>query len=210
MQINKVQVDANHYQFSKYVTLSRWSSYWHQINEVINSGCKKVLWVGVGDGIPIKILRDNGVNVTTLDIDFALNPDITGDITSLTLEDRAFELCCAFQVLEHLPYEQSLIAIKELDRVASKKIIISLPNQKPARKFILTFPYIRQFKFLFEKINFKPKEHLFNREHYWEVEAKNYSLNTLISDFGLEVTNKKLSRNYRLFDNPYHHFFIWE
>ncbi|WP_218208744.1 methyltransferase domain-containing protein [Acinetobacter sp. F9] len=210
MQTNEVQVDADHYEFLKYVTLNRWSSYWHQINEVLNSGCEKVLWVGIGDGVPIKILRDNGIKVTTLDIDNTLSPDIVGDITNLSFENHAFELCCAFQVLEHLPYEQSLIAINELNRVASKKIIISLPNQKPARKFILTFPYIRQFKFLVEKFFFKPKEYLFNGEHYWEIEAKKFSLNTVISDFGLKITNKKLSKNYRLFENPYHHFFIWE
>lgn len=47
----------NKYSFLKYNYKSRWISYWHQIDEVLNLNPKNVLEVGVGDRIISKYLK---------------------------------------------------------------------------------------------------------------------------------------------------------
>ncbi|MDY6459279.1 hypothetical protein [Acinetobacter faecalis] len=110
-----------------------------------------------------------------------------------------------------MPYEDSLIALEELLRVSQKTVIISLPNQKPVRRFLLSFPYVRQLKLLVGSPFYHPKTHTFDGEHYWELNAKNYELKKVLSDFQkiAEKFNKTIRSN-RLFDNPYHHFFIFD
>ena len=57
------QVDKKIYNFRDYVLKERWISYWHQINEVMNSKKPgaKVLLIGAGDRIVPDILR--GVDI---------------------------------------------------------------------------------------------------------------------------------------------------
>jgi hypothetical protein len=57
------------------------------------------------------------------DCDLKLNLDQTD---RLPFEDNAFDLCCAFDVLEHL--EQFHLLNDELYRVSSSDVLISLPN----------------------------------------------------------------------------------
>jgi hypothetical protein len=57
------------------------------------------------------------------DCDLQLNLDQTD---RLPFEDNAFDLCCAFDVLEHL--EQFHLLNDELYRVSNSTILISLPN----------------------------------------------------------------------------------
>lgn len=205
----KVQVEDGHYSFEKYVSFSRWASYYNQIFEVIKTGRKNVLWIGVGDGIVTEILKKNNINITTVDIDPKLQPDIIASITDLPILGDSFDVVCAFQVLEHMPYNESLKGLSELLRVAKYSTLISLPNQKPCRKFYFSFPYIRNFQFLIEKICFQPKNFHFDGEHYWELNAKGYESDKVIKDI-LSINSVKNTNHYRLFDNPYHHFIIIE
>jgi hypothetical protein len=56
-----VQVRASHYDFANYVSLSRWTSYWHQIVETIAFNPKTVLIVGSGDNVVGKLLVTQGI-----------------------------------------------------------------------------------------------------------------------------------------------------
>jgi len=211
MNNSQKQVDIDHYNFCNYVSEERWSSYWQQLHEILKLPYVNILTIGVGDGIVTNILSQNNKIVTTVDIDEELHPNIVASVTKLPFKEKEFEVCCAFQVLEHMPYTDSLIALEELLRVSEKSVIISLPNQKPVRRFLLTFPYVRQFKFLISNPFYQPKIHNFDGEHYWEVNAKNYELKRVLSDFKKIAGkyNRTISSN-RLFGNPYHHFFIFD
>ncbi len=62
-----------------------------------------------------------GVKIETLDIDLVLNPDYVASVFEMPFNDAQIDVVCAFQMLEHLPYEKSLLAFKEMSRVAKKQ-----------------------------------------------------------------------------------------
>ncbi|XPS86535.1 uncharacterized protein Dvar_45530 [Desulfosarcina variabilis str. Montpellier] len=117
-------------------------------------------------------------------------------------------------MLEHIPYEESLQAFKEMGRVAKKHVLISLPDAKI--QLVLSLDaYMLSKKIKIKKkiihIPFKrinPKIHRFDGEHYWEIDQKGYSLQKIINDFTTEGI--KLKKTYRVNENPYHRFFVFE
>ncbi|MCR4325937.1 MAG: UPF0146 family protein, partial [Patescibacteria group bacterium] len=68
------QVDKSHYAGGAYRSQERWNSYWHQLALVEKTGAKKLLEVGVGEGIVARELAARGVAVTTVDIAEDLKP----------------------------------------------------------------------------------------------------------------------------------------
>lgn len=203
-----VQVEKGHYNFEKYVDQKRWASIWYQLKEVDASNCRTVLEVGPGGGA-IKCLSGLiQVEITTLDIDSELNPDFVGSVTNIPCEDNSFDGAVAFQVLEHLKYDESIIAFKELCRVAKEKIIISLPDCRPYWNYEVYIPKIGKRKFMVPKPGFVPPVHEYDGEHYWEINKKGYDLQRIIEDFSCDGFT--LKKQYRCLDNPYHRFFIYE
>jgi len=122
------QVNKSHYEFGKYVHKRRWASMWHQLDEVIKLNPERVLEVGPGPGLFKAMAGAMGVHVETLDLDPELEPDHVASVFEMPFEDGAFDIVCAFQMLEHLPFEQSLEAFREMVRVAQKAVVISLPD----------------------------------------------------------------------------------
>lgn len=98
-----------------------------------------ILDVGCGEGFISRLVKDRipdneivGVeySIEALEIARKLNPDITfyqGDIYNLDFKDDAFDLVICTEVLEHLQKPEK--AIKEIIRVASKGVIITVPNE---------------------------------------------------------------------------------
>ncbi len=77
------QVEAAHYNL-KYDSKERFCSYWHQINEITKLKPEKVLEVGIGNGFVSDYLKKRNFNVTTVDIDKDLKPDIVGSVFRFT------------------------------------------------------------------------------------------------------------------------------
>ena len=80
--------------------------------------------------------------MTTLDIDPALKPDITGSVLSIPLGDKAFDAVGCFEVLEHLPYEEFPKALSEIRRVCSGRAVLSVPDHTPIYRFNIELPLI--------------------------------------------------------------------
>lgn len=198
------QVDKKHYDFSSYYTKARWCSIWHQVDEVNRFQPESVLEVGGGLGVFKQTMACFGVPVTVVDIAEDLNPDIVGSVTDLPIKDNSFDVACAFQVLEHLPFENFGPALKELKRVARKAVVISLPDAKTNYGIQLTIPRMGKRNVWFS-IPFK-RSPVVTNEHFWEIEQKGYPLAKIIS----EINNAKFKsiKTYRATDNRYHRFFI--
>lgn len=198
------QIDKGHYTEDAYLDESRFVSYYHQISEVLDAMPKSVLEVGVGDHVLGNYLKSNtGIQYTSLDIAEDLQPDIVGSITALPFPDRSFDVVCAFEVLEHLPFEESKKALSELARVAKKYVILSLPHFGPMLSFSFKTPFLPNIRFAW-KIPFH-KIHVFNGQHYWEIGKKGYSparIRALLRLHG------KIVRDYVPFNSSYHHFFV--
>lgn len=198
------QVDKKHYEFSLYVDIARWNSYWHQIDEVLKTKCNSMLIVGAGDHIVKDVISKYITNIAVVDIDPELNPTYVGSIAELdTICNEKFEtvLCC--QVLEHLPFSLFEISISQLAKVCTNYCVLSLPQKYSRYRIALylrnrgrDYQIVRQRKNVF---------HSFNGEHYWEIGTKGSSLKEVMS-----VIEKyfEIEKMYTVKENPYHCFFI--
>jgi predicted SAM-dependent methyltransferase len=111
-------------------------------------------------------------------------------------------------MLEHLPYEQALKAFEEMIRVASKNIVISLPDSQPRWVYSFHIPKVGQKVIHLPRPRKKTPVHEFNGEHYWEINKKGYPLQKVLDDFSKQ--NISLLNTYRVPEYPYHRFFIFD
>lgn len=200
------QVDRSHYKFGKYYSKERWSSLWHQIDEVLKFEPESVLEVGGGLGIFKHTMSCFSVSVTSVDIAEDLNPDILGSVTELPIENNSFDVTCAFQVLEHLPFKYFAKALGELKRVARQAVVISLPDAKPVYPNSLCLPKMGKFEFSIPKPMVNYKNIPLCPEHMWEINRPGYRVDNILKVFRvLEFQNVE---TYRVDRNPYHRFFV--
>ncbi len=203
-----MQVNKSNYVFSKYCNIERWSSYWQQINEVLKIAPKNLLEIGVGDKVLAAYLKNNtGIEYKSMDIAEDLKPDYSGSIEKMPLAENTFDLVCAFEVLEHLPKDNFLKALQEMQRVSKKYVIISLPHWGRHFSLEIKLPLLKRIKLQYKFNLFSPK-HVFNGQHYWEIGKKGSSLKNIKNI--IKESKMKIIKDFVVFESPYHHFFILE
>ncbi len=201
------QVDKTHYAGAAYRSSDRWMSYFHQLGLIEKIGAKNVLEVGVGSGVLARELMARGVEVTTLDIAEDLHPDIVSSVTDIPREAASFDAAVAFEVLEHMPFEESAQALRELARVARTHVLVSLPHPGWVFSIIYKLPLLPKIEFFFQ-IPFFWRTHTFNGEHYWELGTKGYSIRHFINvahACGLHLVSLQKHAN-----DPAHRFFVFK
>lgn len=203
----KKQVDKAHYEFSRYVDKLRWASMWHQIDEIVKLKPEKVLEIGPGPGIFKATAIAVGLTVETLDIDPELQPDHVASVFEMPFEDGDFDVVCAFQMLEHLPYEASVQAFAEMVRVSRSHVVISLPDARPMWRYQIYVPKLGIYDYLVPRPQLNVPVHVFDGEHYWEINKRAYPLSRVIADFS---KNARLVKTFRVPENPSHRFFVFE
>lgn len=202
--MKQVQKDA--YRFESYSHSGRFVSYFHQLKYIHRYSPQTVLEIGVGDGVVGSFIKQNTeIKYTSLDVAEDLHPDIVGSVTKLPFEDNTFDISCAFEVLEHIPFDQFETAVSELMRVSKKAVLISLPHFGPPLQFLLKIPLIPKIQFSL-KLPF-PKKHIFNGQHFFEIGKKDFPVSRISS---ILKKHGKLVEEYIPFENQYHHFFILE
>jgi len=203
------QAGKAHY-FSEYDDLPRFVSYFYQADLIRQTKAKDVLEVGVGNKTMNSYLKQGGVKVTSCDFDKSLKPDKVGDIRNLPFKDSEFDLAVAFEVLEHLPFEDFEKSVSELGRVSKKYVIISIPYSSLFFEVIFNSPAVNKlFGGLFKRVHLhlpyfflKPQE---SPHHYWEMGRKGYSIHKI---------RHMLKKKFRIVKEvkPYlsvsHHFFV--
>ncbi len=204
---NVKQVDKAHYEFSRYMSKERWTSTWHQLDEIQKLNPESVLEIGPGPGFFKAMAKQIGIEVKTLDLDPDLEPDYLGSATSIPLPDSSFDVVCAFQMLEHLPYETALQAFQEMTRVSRSNVVISLPDAGRAWRNQIHIPPFGHFWMTIPLPFWMAKTHKFDGQHYWEINKRNYSLSRVMRDFSQEA---ELLRTFRVPENPYHRFALFQ
>lgn len=196
---------------SEYLSKDRFISYHHQLRLMFNLGnqVKNILEIGIFNSLFTDMLKRNGYNVTTADIDPNLKPDIILDLTTdFDLPKNKFDAIALFQVLEHLPYEESEQALKKLAEATKKFLVISIPHHSQFFALQMRYSYKARSRYLLIKVpKFWTKQPLCN-EHYWEMGLKGYPKQRIlnsISQAGLTVKQEFLDPVH-----PYHYFFVLE
>ena len=188
----------------RYLSSRRWMSFWHQINEVMETGADNVLEIGTGGGVVTQILRALGVSVTTFDIDPETAPDVVGDVLELRrhFQPASFDCVLCAQVLEHLPFESFEPALVEIHRVTRRNVVLSLPYRRRYWGVIARFHLPLGAGRLNIRIP-RPVRHV-PGDHKWEVGTSGYPVRRI---------EKVLRRHFRVerrfypFENLYHLFF---
>lgn len=200
------QVDRSHYDFRRYMDKGRWASVWHQLDEVQKLQPQRVLEIGPGPGVLKHMGALFGVTVETLDLDPDLKPDHVASATALPFADASYDVVCAFQMLEHLPYDRALLAFGEMVRVARKGVVISLPDVKPVWRYSVYLPRVGDWRFMLPKPWARAVPHRFDGEHHWEINKRETPLARVRADLAQRA---QLLRTWRLFDDPYYRFFVF-
>ncbi len=200
------QVDRVAYRSDHYLHPDRWASYYFQIKELLDLKPKSVLEIGVGDKVFGSYLKNNtDIYYKTLDIAADLEPDFLGSVDHIPLTDFSYEVVCAFEVLEHLPFSQFTVCLEELKRVSQKYVLLSLPHFGPAVKFKIKIPLLSEKSFSF-KLPF-PRKHEFNGQHYWEIGTRGCSRKTVRNHIAVHF---RIIKEFVPFDNQYHRFYVLE
>lgn len=200
----KLQVAKNHYDFAKYQSEARFSSFYHQVKALSYLAPKSVLEVGVGDGIFGAIVKNAGYDYKSLDYDKNLNPDICASLFEIPLDSNSFDVVSAFQVLEHIEFERLGEAVAELYRVCKQGAAISLPDVG-SWSLVINIPFVRKLSFVFRLPRILKFKHKFDGEHYWEINKNGYDLEKIITIF--EGVGFSLINTWSNPYHPYHRFF---
>lgn len=201
------QVAKEHYNGNAYRYADRWMSYFYQLELIRRVDARTVLEVGVGAGVLARELRARGISMKTLDIASDVSPDIVGSVTDIPIPEHSFDATVAFEVLEHIRFEDVSKALSELARVSKQYVILSLPHPGWVISFNVKVPLLPRVHFLLQ-VPFFWKEHTFNGEHYWELGKKGFSVHRFLSsarDAGLTLVSFE-----KHVDDPGHRFFIFK
>ena len=116
--------------------------------KAVPDSASSILNVGAGNGAFLSMIeRDHrhttctGIERSTAAIAHAVcqSKIAPGDITSLPFDEHSFDLVCALEVIEHIPYQDYEQALSELSRVTKRYILLSVPYKE--NRLLTTCPY---------------------------------------------------------------------
>lgn len=200
------QVDKSLYFSEKYLNEARFLGLREQLLCCIRTKCKTLLEVGPGPGLLTALLTKMGINVTTIDSDKFLKPDIVGDVLNIPCSNEEYDVVCAFQVLEHLPFESVPSALSEMNRVSKGKVIFSVPDhmglKAPGFSFMLS---LFGHTIRYEKPPRPKHPDITNpQEHYWEIGCRFIEVRDVLQ--AIQKANMHCSSHY--LPCAYFHFFV--
>ena len=178
-----------------YLSLDRWVSYFYQIKLLLNiPGVenKKILEIGIGGKIICQIVKRYNLDISTCDINEKLLPDCVADAEKLPYKDNSFGVIMCYEVLEHLPLTKLKYVLKELSRVTSSYVIISLPYSGFCFSGYFKPPFSEGFVFRIPALFRRPESLVsrYNLSHHWalgEAGASIRAIRRLMGGAGFEI-----------------------
>lgn len=200
----------------------KFSSYYYQLNEILNlpkSKVKTILEIGVGKCYLQALLSLYEYELFTLDITDKYQPDYIADIRDMPLKSDSVDLVLAFQVLEHLPYEEFAKCLTELRRVTKRYLFISLPYKSNSfflhinvklpvfHKMIDIFSCIWGYYPDIDVAQFNARKDKEN-PHYWELGRKSFPKSRIIND--ILSAGFIVQKQFHNPHQPYHYYILCE
>lgn len=194
-----------------YNSLSRWISFYYQIRLVLELRAierKTVLEIGVGSRFVSRYLHSLGLRVTTCDINQQLQPNCVANALYLPFHTDAFDVILCYQVLEHLPRKNTLVALAELRRVTRCDAIISLPYSGLCISAYIKRPLLSGFNFRIPLPIHRPAWLIkkLNLQHHWalgEYQRSPRQISQLIAESGFDIVRQEIPLL-----NNHHHFWV--
>ncbi|MHC4413829.1 MAG: class I SAM-dependent methyltransferase [Planctomycetota bacterium] len=185
----------------------RLHSYRYQLIYALRSQPKTALLIGKGDGLVTDLLRRARVDVTTLDIDPALEPDAVGSVEDIPLPGNAFDVAICCEVLEHLPFERFRACLGQLGRVTRRHLVVSVPDIRRFVRFRLQAPRVDlDWQLSLPRFGAKVTPERFAAcPHFWEIGfagTGSRAVRRAIRDSGWRIDESR-----RVSELPWHHFF---
>ena len=142
-------IDAYYEQAWSYIALSISPQEEERIRETLSlipEDCSSILDVGCGDGRITNRLLSQYRQVVGLEssreaLRYVRAQKILGSVDSLPFPDGSFDLVLCCEVLEHLPFKVYPRAIEEIERVAAKYIVVTVPNNEDLKRSSVTCPH---------------------------------------------------------------------
>lgn len=194
-----------------YLSRGRVYSLATQLDAALELGPRNLLEVGVGTGITVFALRRVGVEVTTLDVQKELSPDVVGDVRRIPCADASFDVSCCCQVLEHLPLSDMPAALRELRRVTRWRLVLSLPDLTRFFGVSATLPFIGRRDFGISLPIREPDDawkaaRLETMGHYWELGMNGATSRGVVD--ALRRAGFDKVRTFRVPEIRWHRFFV--
>ena len=196
-------------------------SLFHQLREVVElprSRVSRVLEVGPGAGAFSALLRHYDYRVATLDLDLSKQPDVIGSITALPFALGSVDMVCAFEVLQHLPYDRFRDAVRELAASSRRYVYLSLPCRVNSIDFHLNLRLYKRLARFSTKLRFSKilPGMMGDRDvvgggfhqHYWEVNRRSYPKRRILTD--LESVDLRIVKQFHNPVYPVHYFILCE
>ncbi|MBE9480966.1 MAG: class I SAM-dependent methyltransferase [Bacteroidetes bacterium] len=195
------------YKHTNYDDLGRFISYYYQVKYITDLNPESVLEIGVGNKMLVNYMKEHNLPIQTCDIDKNLDPDFIGDIRDLPIESESFDVVCAFQILEHIPFDEVGKALDELYRVSKKYVIISVPYTVVHFEMIIrstiTYRLFKKHKIsLFFALEKFSRFWEYNGQHYWEMGKRNYprkKVRDLLKSKFRIIREKRIDLGYQYF-----------
>lgn len=162
---------------------------------------KAVLLVGPGQGLDTQVLRWRGYDVTTLDIDAALRPDVVGSVHDMGMfADGRFDAVIASHVLEHFAVPYLDRALSEIARVG-RYALVYLPvagrhfqaRIAPGVKGIDVSVVMDIFNWFHKPDGVTPR--YCGGQHFWEVGMRGFRVRDLCARFSKQFEIVSAYRN---------------
>jgi hypothetical protein len=205
----------------KFLTFNHHYSHYMQMFTIKNLGVESVLEIGPGENFTVNYMRNLGMQYDTMDIIEESNPTISGKLEDLDESQFkcTYDLVCAFQMLEHSPYDYFVPNINKMATIAKKYVFISLPYSCWGAKLSINLIFGQSKKgvsslSLYFPLNKKNRKYRkeFKEEfpwavHYWEIGRKGFPLRRIKSD--IESVGLRIIKSFHS-EFAYHYFILAE
>jgi len=190
-----------------YFDLVQLCSQSHQINEIHKLRPASIIEIGIGNGFTSSFLKRAGYDVTTVDINQNLKPDICAPLDRVgeILGGTKYDLVVCCEVLEHMPLADFHASLACLDKLG-RRLFLTLPNYRAS---VGLGGFLRVPKIGITPFDFTvdlPRKKRLEKEHFWEVGSHPVTSRKNIVKKLREMYETVHVKRFEL--NPYHIAFI--
>jgi SAM-dependent methyltransferase len=189
-----------------YLNEGRFVDYYHTYRLARQTGGRRFLEIGPGNGLVAWLLRRGGASVTTLDIEPSVEPDVIGSVAALPFGDGAFDAVICCEVLEHLPWEFFPSCLQEIRRVGSGPCVLSLPHVGKTITILAELPFIGSLWGSLPLPPLRRPDMAQHPEHFWSVGSRGCS-DRLVAR-RIRESGFRIVKSYRPGFNKAHKFYL--